>query len=187
VIVESRDFVAVPSVGALVPGWLLAIPKRHALNLAVLPRDEAASFAAQLGALKARCTELFGPITTFEHGPAQRNSAVGCSIDHAHMHLVPTASVDLPQAARRHLPHLDWAPCVGLEAAIDASCAGTPYLYIEPPIGLSWLAKGEDIPSQALRRVLAAELGRSQEYDWKAFPQLQHVQETLDRLRSTRA
>src|SRR4051794_2267005 len=66
VVAESRDFVAVPSVGALVPGWLLAIPKRHALNLAVLPRDEAAAFAAQLGALKARCTELFGPITTFE-------------------------------------------------------------------------------------------------------------------------
>jgi len=36
----SDHFVAIPSLGSLVRGWLLVVPRCHYLNLAKLPNEE---------------------------------------------------------------------------------------------------------------------------------------------------
>jgi ATP adenylyltransferase len=172
--------VAVPSVGALVPGWILIIPKRHVLSLAGLAAYEKRSFVAELHVLKRQYTERFGSVTLFEHGPALPGGAVGCSIDHAHMHIVPTGGLDLVARAQAYFPGFTWRKIDGLGAVEP----GVPYLFVEPPVGSAWVATGNDIPSQALRRVVAAELGCTDEYDWKAFPRFDTVRETLVRIGS---
>jgi len=183
-VAESRDFLAVPSVGALVPGWLLLMPKRHVLSLALLSPQERACLLEDVAELRASWGQLFGPLTLFEHGPAEVASPVGCSIDHAHLHLVPTGNIDLYTAAQRHLPELTWAVTPGLANLDRLAEAGKPYLYLETPDGTSRVATGPEIPSQALRRAYAAELGEVDRYDWKAFPRLEVVQETVSNARA---
>src|ERR1700712_4321803 len=45
-ILQSEHFVALPSLGALVPGWVLILPRSHFLNLARLPAELQADFDA---------------------------------------------------------------------------------------------------------------------------------------------
>lgn len=185
VISESRDFVAVPSLGALVPGWILLVPKRHILNLARLDPQQQSALRVEALRLKSSIEPIFGPVTMFEHGPSQAGSRVGCGVDHAHMHLVPAGGLDLLVLAQASYPDLPWYLSAGLDTARRANAAGLPYLLIEAPDGSSVVAASPEIPSQAVRRLIAAEQGRPDQFDWAQFPQLEAVQETLNRLSVT--
>jgi diadenosine tetraphosphate (Ap4A) HIT family hydrolase len=88
VLFESPNFVVVPSLGSILPGWLLIVPRNHFLCVGAMGdglihemrqlRDEAAeSLRSQIG-----------PVTYFEHGPVKACTSVGCGIDHAHLHIV---------------------------------------------------------------------------------------------------
>src|SRR4051812_5373863 len=83
---ESASFVAVPSIGSIVPGWMLIVPRAHVLrasDLSVASRDELADFVAHV---RRNLTERFGPTSIFEHGPARPGCTSGCTVDHAHVH-----------------------------------------------------------------------------------------------------
>jgi ATP adenylyltransferase len=186
VVAETERFVAVPSIGALVPGWLLVIPKRHVLNLGALAPVDIEILESDLTAIGAWWSETFGPLTMFEHGPKEPSSNVGCGVDHAHMHLVPLDAFDLLAAAKQHLPALRWREINSLQAVNHGKDADEPYLYLRTPDGRSFLSHAPHIPSQALRRVLAIEQNRAEQYDWKAFPRLEVVRDTLARVKASR-
>ncbi len=179
IIAETEHLVAVPSVGPLLPGWLLVIPKEHVLSFGAVDADTLAVLMADLHKIAERWGASFGPLTWFEHGPAEDQSSVGCGIDHAHMHLVPTDQLDLLAAAHELFPHIAFQEVSGLEAATSAVALGDPYLYLRTGDGHSWLAASRDIPSQAFRRVIAHQQGRPDEYDWKAFPRDDALEATL--------
>ncbi|HEX4463469.1 MAG TPA: HIT domain-containing protein [Solirubrobacterales bacterium] len=181
VVAETDRLVAVPSVGALVPGWLLLIPKTHALNLAEFAAGTWATLEHEIETIARRWEAVFGPLTWFEHGPVRPGTPTGCSIDHAHLHLVPLGSMDLLQPTKAQFPELSIAKvenfCTSLRTVVDSDF---PYLYLRTPDAKSWLAMDSRIPSQAFRAVIANEQGRPDEYDWKRFPQRSVTQKTID-------
>jgi ATP adenylyltransferase len=183
IIAETEHLVAVPSVGSLIPGWLLVMPKEHVLSFGAVSADKLALLTAEVHRIAERWQSLFGPLTWFEHGPAKTRSSVGCGIDHAHMHLLPAGHLDLLNGARELFPALAFGEVAGPEAAADAVALGNPYLYLRTDDGRSWLTASRDIPSQAFRRVVAHQQKRPDEYDWKAFPRDDTLEATLKMVR----
>lgn len=180
VVAESDNLVAVPSVGSLVAGWLLVVPKAHRLSFG--ESSDMSVLHRETEEIAAEWRREFGPLTWFEHGPAQPSSVVGCSVDHAHIHLLPSGELDLEEAASRHLPELTFVREDDPESAIAAAVeAGIPYLHLRLPDGTSRLAVSPRIPSQAFRRCIAAEQGRPDQFDWREFPQLETLEETMRR------
>jgi ATP adenylyltransferase len=178
VVAETERVVAVPSVGPLIPGWLLVMPKQHALSFGAMDSDTLAALLVDIHRIAAGWHDLFGPLTWFEHGPAEARSSAGCGIDHAHLHLVPTGHLDLLAGARDLFAELVFTEIAGLEATADPVAAGDAYLYLRTPGGHSWLARSRDIPSQAFRRVIAHQQGHPAEYDWMRFPHLDALETT---------
>jgi ATP adenylyltransferase len=184
VVAETEHLVAVPSVGSLLSGWLLVLPKEHDLNFAAAT-DRSSRIESELTGLAADWEAVFGPLTWFEHGPKETDSAVGCSIDHAHMHLVPLGELNLLDAARSMLK-MRFNPVGALSEATQAIDQDCSYLYLQLPNNTQWLAASNSIPSQSLRRVIAAEQGREDEWDWKKFPRHDLVTKTLTQAASLR-
>src|SRR4051794_15575331 len=92
VLLESRSFAVMPSVGPLVPGHVLICPRRHARSFAVLTAAETAEAALMLRTVERRLLDVFGgPVQFFEHGSAPVGTAVACSVEHAHVHALPAA------------------------------------------------------------------------------------------------
>lgn len=183
VLFESEHFVAVPTRGAIVPGWVLLVPRNHVLCLAALPPD-------QWGEFEAFCAEVwdavqagFGPAAAFEHGPAAPNQRVGCGVDHAHLHIVPTAC-DLRGGAEVEFPgRIVWEPARALADAIARHRRGQPYLYVQQfREGPAWLGTYADLPSQLFRKVIARSVGRPDQFDWAAHPGHRNVAATVDAL-----
>jgi ATP adenylyltransferase len=180
IVAETEDLVAVPSVGALIPGWLLVVPKRHVLSFGVLDARIRGRLSSQAEMIAEQWQVSAGPLTWFEHGPAEDRGTAGCGIDHAHLHLVPAVGLDLLAGARELFPWLAFEEVSGLAAAALPVSRGLSYLYLRTDNGRSWLAASRDVPSQAFRRVIAHQQGRADEYDWKAFPRYDSLDATLE-------
>jgi ATP adenylyltransferase len=180
VLAESPAFVVWPSLGALIPGWTLILPKEHHLALAELSDEKLDELSSLHRLIQSKLTASgFGSTVSFEHGPAFPGQEVGCGVDHAHLHVVPTDANVLEGAA--HLfPALRWRKVSSIASARSGFIAGESYLYVEDQFGRSWLAHHSDIPSQLIRQVIAFDLGRSDEFNWRAHPQLKNVERTVE-------
>lgn len=181
VLFEDEHFVAVPSLGAFIPGWLLVLPRRHELNLAQMPTSRLDDLWSFVERFLPAWTAEFGPITMFEHGPSGQGRNAGCGIDHAHLHVVPSGDWDLLADAKRQLPMLEWRHVSGLGDVRPELTAGKDYLFLRAPDGRLWAAAHTDVPSQALRRVIAANLHIPERYNWRDHPHRDVVRATIAR------
>jgi ATP adenylyltransferase len=180
VVVENDLFAAWVSAGALVEGHLLVLPKTHALNLREMSPATRSELPAFLALVTSRLEINYGPVAMFEHGPIEYGSAPGCSIDHAHMHVLPWTG-SLVAAAQAAFTHFNWLPVRSWDDALDTP-SNDPYLIVRDADGGMTLATHPEIPSQALRRVISGSLGRGNEWDWKIHPRPRTVKATVRRL-----
>jgi len=183
-ILETSNFVVVPTVGALVAGWVLIIAKQHYICAGEL----SPSLIKELEELKAKVKSIvepiFGKLTIFEHGPAEPNLSVGCTVDHIHIHLAPL-KFDLLTKTESFIK-LNWIKCDSLEYTNSFYDSGLSYLYLELPNGLNYIATDEKIPSQLFRQVIAKEIGKPNEYNWRQFDQLDIVTSTIQILEDSK-
>ena len=179
---SSENFVALPSIGAIVEGWLLLVPKNHFISIGALPDHLFGEMDAFKRLLQSALTDCYGPVAAFEHGPSQERRSVGCGVDHAHLHLVPVA-FDLATIAQPMLPTgAEWKPAT-IDGCRDSHRRGEDYLYVEQPLGYGRVATGE-IGSQVFRRVIASEIGDSDNYNWREHPHIDKVMATVARIRT---
>ena len=137
---ESPNFVALPSLGALVEGWLLLVPKQHFIAMGALPESLCDEMTAMKQLLWSALQECYGTSCAFEHGPSASLRDVGCGVDHAHLHFVPT-SFDLPSAVSNFVPvNTSWRTG-GVEDCRVAYENGEDYLYLEQPLGRGRIAR----------------------------------------------
>src|SRR4051794_17392481 len=88
-ILRTERFVALPSVGALVPGWTLVVPRRPLRNLSETSPQERTELA-QIADTIAHALGMKGEhVYCFEHGSCEAGSLTGCGVDQAHLHIVP--------------------------------------------------------------------------------------------------
>jgi ATP adenylyltransferase len=183
-LLPDPDFVTWASVGALVDGHVLIIPRAHELNAAAAALDPASRLAAYVDAVAGALERSYGPTCLFEHGPVSPGTAPGCSIDHAHLHLVPWSGSLVSLAMAAH-PELSWREySSGLASGLPPA-PDTSYLLVQDSDGRGAVGSGDTIPSQALRKIIARELGRPKEWDWKTHPQVERQTSTIRTLTAT--
>jgi diadenosine tetraphosphate (Ap4A) HIT family hydrolase len=181
---ETDAFVVWPSLGALVAGWILIVPKRHLLCLAVLSTQLKDELSALESAFRDRLESSFGlPVISFEHGPSEPGDPVSCTIDHAHLHVVPTATELRPRAAEiAGLP--EWNTVTGLGDCRSIHERGLSYVYLRTPDGREQVLAAKKLPSQLMRRVIAESKGPRVSWDWREHHRLNTVWQTRDALKA---
>jgi hypothetical protein len=141
------------------------------------------ALAPEMEEMKAQLSEQvrsrFGEVCVFEHGPAFANHKVGCSVDHAHLHIVPL-TFDIEEAARPYMPHdSEWSRASWSECR-QAHLAGRDYLYFEQPLGSGFISTHSDFGSQVFRKAIASQIGRPGDFNWREFPELDTVSRTIN-------
>ena len=117
----TDDYYAIASIGPLVEGWTLIIPKKHQLSMKDCYSD--IGFLSFTQEIATHIEQNFGKLIAFEHGANIENSSTACGTDHAHLHLVPFASL----VPKLEISGLSWRACNASEIA-DISC-GNEYLF----------------------------------------------------------
>jgi ATP adenylyltransferase len=176
-LVETDRFVALPSKGALVPGWVLLVPRVHVLSLSELSDDASTELEVLQTEVTRKLSSAFGKVSKFEHGATTAGTSFGCGIDHAHLHLV-ALPFDLATEVRRARPDWDWQAS---QPPWKQAPAATPYIALSNDGG--WMeARPDSMPKQFFRRVIATALNLSAEYDYDLFPRPESADTCVSRL-----
>ena len=173
-VLETNSFKVVPSLGQIVQGYLLVIPKTHCCALADLPVES----LEELDQLKTLLVSSMGPeygtCALFEHG-ARAEGSGGCGISHAHLHVIPLPHAKDPlEKLQTSFPHERISKITGL-GAIKPSCS---YLYYEDTCGNCHVFYPAFLPSQYMRRIVAESLG-VESWDWRESSREESVSVTL--------
>ncbi|MBP7694110.1 MAG: methyltransferase domain-containing protein [Anaerolineales bacterium] len=171
---ELPDFVLVPALGSLVPGYLMLVTKRHVPSMAHLSVLERQALQQAVRQVAARQAEHWAPPVIFEHGACDDEARAGSCITHAHWHLVPSRW-PLRQADRH------WEPIESFESLAAVRPLSTSYFFVADDTGLYW-SLATRAPSQYFRRSLAQVLGQAEAWDYAVFPFYDHMRETLAKL-----
>lgn len=169
------EFATVPTLGAILPNWLLFMPRQHHLSIAQMNPD------ARIRLFKhARLTmeglsgrEQGDDVAFFEHGAGNVGSLVGCGVDHAHLHAVP-----LPFSLSDKLLREQDVVAVA-DSADPWSCVRTPeYLLCVDGAG-AYVAPANESISQFFRRTIASEIGQQDRWNYREFPFAENIAETV--------
>ena len=170
---ETQNYLSFASIGALVEGWVLIVPKEHTLSMKEFynKKDFVDFSNLMLGLMR---NHYSGPFIAFEHGPNKCGSNTSCGTNHAHLHLVPYANslyADMLGTG------LTWESCTTSQIS---SIAGTnEYLFYceilndsmwEDPKGFIHILK-QPI-SQYFRKLIANQLNCLDEYDYKKYARI---------------
>jgi diadenosine tetraphosphate (Ap4A) HIT family hydrolase len=174
---ETSNFVVVPTVGALVEGWLLIVPRARVLSFAEVPFGLRSELAVLQRTLAVAIRDCYGNAAMFEHGASKEGERLACGVNHAHRHLLPTPC-DLIEGANRMFPGVfDWAPIAG---GFPTIASHKSYLHVEQRCdGTGFVATTKQAPSQLFRRVVASCLGVPHLFDWRSDPMEQNVVATI--------
>lgn len=169
----SNDFIAVASIGALVEGWSLIIPRKHQLSM----KECYASplLGNFINSLLPLLVQQYGSVIAFEHGANADGSITSCGTDHAHLHLVPFGESLLSDMRRSGF---DWTPCRSSEIA---SLTGKNEYLFYSELGTN--GKWNDSEgylhilkhpfSQFFRRLIAKKTMGDKMFDYKRYPNME--------------
>lgn len=167
--------VLAPTVGTIVPGYLLAVTIAHRFNFGELGADELRDevepwLLCQLADLRSR---FHADYVVFEHGSTGETERYGGCVVHAHMHLVPGG----PELAEMLLGASGgWEEVEGLAALSRHARSGYAFLGFG---GRAWAIEQPDFPGQWVRRVIARWAGVPDDWDWQLFRGEDQLRATL--------
>jgi ATP adenylyltransferase len=178
---DSGSFIITPTKGALVPGWLLVVAKRHVLCSGAISVSELPELADCVRTAQQMVRDNFGEPTVFEHGPSEAGTSLGCGIDHLHLHVAPL-SFSLRKATNKLFHEVKWESVMGLSSTSALFESRVDYGFVQEPNGRMFICSPPRGTKQFFRRAIASEIGIPAEYDYSKFPHLSNVISTLDKL-----
>ena len=175
ILYETSDFLVLPALGSLVPGYMMIISRKHIYSMAYLTEEEMRELRDLVQYLKGILLKKYGilPIL-FEHG-----SALGlcdesaCSVEHAHWHLVPIQlskeSKIIENTGTIQIPDLQTVRLY----------KGKSYMLYVNEKEQHYISNDTMLSSQYMRKWIARESGHSSKWDWKKYEFIDNIAETI--------
>jgi len=191
VVHETDNFVVIPSIGQMgIEGYVMILSKAHCIGMGDVPESQYAELIELIKHTRAVLQQVYGASSlVFEHGPRVCNVRGGGCHDHAHLHVVPGATVaramvpDLMERLEGPRMFFKVERTEGFKRLADIFAARQySYMYVDDPSMFSMVTKVNiAIPPQYLRRFVASQRGHDM-WDWAAWPDRALCRLTGDRL-----
>jgi ATP adenylyltransferase len=177
---ETDNFKVIPTLGSLVPGWLMIVPKKFHISYGAINLTEISDeFNSLLQKLDVVIMNEYGDYVMFEHGPVVRKSSVGCTVDYAHLHIVPI-KINLVEQSKIYLDkEITWVKVNNIQETSKYYKRQVPYLYVRDLNKNEFIGITEEIPSQLFRRIIAKHIGLEDLYDWKKHSFINNIKKTI--------
>ncbi|MFH1065277.1 MAG: HIT family protein [Nanoarchaeota archaeon] len=158
-ITETKNFLVVPTIGQIVEGYTLIIPKKHVLCFGLLSSNMLEEYIELKDKVDKAITTAYQKPMYFEHG------IVGQTVPHAHMHCVPSNADLLPGLLMRNYS-IKGRRVLSSELGLkDVVKDFGPYYYYEHS-GFK-IAFDVNVSEMALRIALADTLDIPEAADWR--------------------
>jgi ATP adenylyltransferase len=184
-LLSRAEWLVAPTLGAIVPNWLLLIPRDPVLNFRVWAELHGRCPSQLLRDVRLHLGLGADDIVWFEHGPCSSGTPIGCGLDHAHLHILirPCFSFWSFEQRTRSLSDLNWA-AGEYDNSYNMIDVFNSYL-IAGSGDRTIIAQGvEATGSQFFRRVVGALVDAGDTWDYRHYPNAHNVYETVRSFRS---
>lgn len=180
IIFQTDKFFVVPSLGQIVEGYLLICTIEHYLGIAHLPEDYFTELEKVKRKVRRVVTKTYTSPLFFEHGPVNQAKKGGCCVDHAHLHVVPV-QVDIKDDIEDNFSLEEVQDLSNLK---EFAKKDTPYFYYENQEEEKYkIPLSSPVPSQYLRRLISAKIGKPEIWNWKQHPEIEKFKKTINKLK----
>lgn len=174
VVLETKNFIAMPTVGCFKIGYLLILPKAHYLCFGEFD----SVLLDELNALIEKITQFVytkyhQKCIVFEHGTRDLSQLTSTSVMHAHIHVIPFEA-DITSS----LP--DFCELKKISGFQDLKHEKNNYLFLREANGNNFIVKNQNYPSQFFRRIACKAMGIDDYWDWREYPFIENMGITLD-------
>jgi diadenosine tetraphosphate (Ap4A) HIT family hydrolase len=176
-IFDTGMFRVIPSLGQLVDGHLLVVPRRHFCAIADLPDRSVSELEILCDEVRLTLRRAYGDCVFFEHGIRGAGSG-GCGIDHAHMHAVPVLGNGVLGILTEKFAGTAIRGLGDLKNRVGRKL---PYLFFRDRLGQRFVFPVEHLPSQYMRKLIAESSGEA-EWDWRNSSWEPDIISTVNRL-----
>lgn len=184
-LLSTKDWIVAPTLGAIVPNWLIVLPKVPALSFRDWARPKKRNPADIIAEIAAHLDLSADQIIWFEHGPEMVGTHVGCGVDYAHLHMIlsPRFSFETLISVVQKAVDLDWQVTTSRDAYTCLAPFGS-YLVLSSG-DLAVTAEGvEQTGSQFMRRMVAEATGTPENWNYKSHPHHENVATTIKTFRA---
>lgn len=166
---ETANFVVKLTVGALVRGYLLIIPKRHIINMSQLNNSEMVEYKALINKYRKLFYEIYHKYPIFfEHGSGTDINS-SASISHAHLHIINY----------NFLNEKDIITKLNMNKIDNFKHLERSYIYYISTDNKEYITFNYDKKSQLMRYLIAKDLKVPQKYNWKLYPFYNNILKTI--------
>lgn len=176
---DTGTMVVTPTLGSIIPNWILAIPKRRAANAARWAAEERNDLLLGINDI----TRSFGrdprDVVWFEHGATEPRSIVGCGVDHAHIHILLSPPFSFERLCEEARAEVGLAWFLGRGDAYAAIDSKRSYFVAGHSDHFLLAQSVETAGSQFFRKAIARIVDRDAAWDYRSHPHMENVAETI--------
>lgn len=186
IICDSKYWRCIPTLGCFEAGYILLVSKKHHPCISAVPSHE----RENLFLLEQKISNLFkekysAPFVCFEHGTINCEYKGANSVDHAHLHMLPTEKT-IWNSILDYVCANNFVQFQDQRALYQYVCNNRigSYLMFQDSDGKVFLIPdGTKFHSQFFRRIIARKFDSATQWDWKQEPYFEKMVNTYYRLR----
>jgi ATP adenylyltransferase len=181
VLFETDEFVVIPTLGSIVPNWLLVVPRKESLSFANWSKKSLKNPSDVLDQVLAHFMVASDQVVWFEHGPNVVGTSVGCGVDRAHLHVIinpPFAVKALSELAKENFSG-DWQEFASMAACYNSVAPSSSYLTLGSDEFSVMAQDVEGVGSQFFRKIIAKLCGTPEQWDYRRHAHLGNIEKTL--------
>ena len=177
IIEETNNFIIIPCLGSLVPGYILILSKRHTYCMTKFNKEIMEEYNSILEKYREKFKRVYGkyPIV-FEHGTPDPCGLCANCVIHAHTHIVNHNYKNEQEIINK----LNLVKINGLNDIESRN-----YIYYKNPQGIDYITYDFEPISQIMRIFIANDLDMKEKYDWRKFPFEENIYKTIEDLENS--
>lgn len=169
---SSNSFLVFPSIGALVAGHVLIIPKHHITAMAFLDANQSLELEEVIEEIGVLLRKIYRKnIIAMEHGVIDENRA-SC-VSHAHIHMLPI-DVNLVELINKEKKK------ISLKQLLEFRERKDDYLLSTNDLKTYYLCDLGELPSQFLRKIIFDASNLTGSWNWKYDNRIELLKQTID-------
>ena len=177
IIDESENFIVLPSIGALVDGYLMIVSKKHINSMSELKENERIEYELLIEKYRNKFKKIYNkfPII-FERGSPINNSDMkASSVIHAHTHIVNYEFIDENQVIKKlNFERID---------NLNYLSRKQNYIMYINQKNIYYISYNFESISQMMRKIIAKELGYEDKFDWKKEMFIENINSTIKKFK----
>lgn len=172
ILFESKNFLAVPAIGSILPGYIMVISKSCIPSMGLLDDTDTKELLSFVELIVDKLSHKYSSCTIFEHGSSS-SSSTSASITHAHWHIVPHVinAENWEKKANSYTSFIDFKT--------KFNCTDSYLLLINNKYGIR-ASKRINEQKQFFRKILTDELDNELVWDYTIEPYTNNIKKTIE-------